>query len=407
MDEHLALNENRFTRFNTFSIVAVSILWMFEVAAVAPALGSISQAFPDASMFQIRMVMMAPFISIFVFSIISGGILAKRFDKKAILIVGIILYGVTGVLPAFVTDISIVLLLRVLTGVGAGLIVPHSNTIISQHFAGETRKRLLGANMAVANFGNVFINIIVSVLLVFGWQFTFYSFVLVFIILVLVVFGVPKSPPYRETVTNGTGSAKEKLPGIIYALAVLNAFSMGTFGSVPTNMSIYLTQRELVPVWAIGMIMSISAIAAIVSGILVPEFMKLLKRQIIAVSLLAAGVGFYLLYSSQNMVMLIAGLILCGVGSQGLIPPVIFEMTAQKTSAAQRDLAFGVINSSIYIGSFCGPFLQALITKVGRDDSIEFIFLGTGIIVIVAGVVGVIITIATRRRSGTGTGEEL
>ena len=43
------MEQGQLTKFNTFSIVAVAILWLYEVAAVAGALGPMSLAFPDAN----------------------------------------------------------------------------------------------------------------------------------------------------------------------------------------------------------------------------------------------------------------------------------------------------------------------------------------------------------------------
>lgn len=397
------IKEGKLTRFNTFSIVAVSILWMYEVAAIAPALGPLMQAFPDATPLEIKTVMTAPFITTFIFSIFSGGFLARHFDKKKILIVGLILYGITGLTPAFATQMSVILVLRFLTGVGVGLIVPHSNTIISQHFSGKTRERLLGANISVANLGNVVVNIAVSALLVFGWKYAFYSFIFIFVILILVVVGVPKSMPYKEdkpAEASRDGVQKPKLPPAIFAIALLNAFAFCVFGFVPTNMSMYLTQYNLVPVWAIGIVMAFGAIAAIIGGILIPEFMKLFKRYLIFFSMLLAAIGFFLLSVSPTLPAIILGGVLCGLGVQGLIPPMIFEMTARRTQLSQRDLAFGIVNSSMYIGSFVGPFLQSLVTTIGHNESTEFIFLGGGVIMLVSTVVALIAAIATRKSAG-------
>ena len=63
----------------------------------------------------------SPFITVFVFSIISGA-LTKYFDKKTIIIVGLILYGAAGITPAFAQDVTTILILRFMTGVGVGLI---------------------------------------------------------------------------------------------------------------------------------------------------------------------------------------------------------------------------------------------------------------------------------------------
>jgi len=391
-------SETKLTRFNTFSIVAISVLWLFEVSAVAPALGPLSQAFPAATPLEIRMVMCAPFLTIFVFSNISGGILARHFDKKKIVIIGLAIYAVTGILPGFATSISAILVLRFLTGVGVGMIVPHSNTIISQHFTGKIRERLLGLNMSVANLGNVVVSFVISALLVLGWQYAFFSFIFVLVILVLVVIGVPKSMPYKEDKPE-TGEAVQK-PKVLMAvlpIALLLAFVSCIFGFGPTNLSMYLVQNNMAPVWSLGIIMSFAAIGGVVGGIIVPEFMKLFKRYLTFVSLVIAAVGFFLLYAFPTIPAVIAGGFFVGLAMQGLIPPMIFEMTARKTALDQRDTAYGIVNSSMYIGSFAGPFLQDLISAAGHNPSISFIFLAGAVIMLISLVVALIVAIVAKK----------
>jgi MFS family permease len=385
------------TGFNTFSVVFTSILWLFEVAVVSPALGLIETAFPEATHLEITMVMSMPFLSVFVFSLISGGILAKKFDTKIILIVGLIVYGISGILPAFADSISTILVLRFITGIGCGLIVPHSNIIISRQFTGDKRKRLLGWNNSLANFSYVGINLVVGALLVFGWHFAFYSFVFVFVVLVFVIIGIPSIPPIKKDVSeSGAPMIKEKLSPKVFGLACVMGLNFALFGFMPTNLSMMIIQNELAGVGYIGMIIAVISVAGIAGSLLVPEIVKIFKKYTIFVAFFLGALGFFVLYALPTLTGILIANILVGLGMQGFLPTILFDKTAGASSFRQRDEAFGIVNSSIYLGSFVGPFIQTIVTLIGKNDSISFIFFGGTVIMVVITVVSLIFAIRSK-----------
>ena len=166
-------NVNHLTKFNAFSILLLAFCWLFEASAIGPALGEIAKAFPQASLLQIQNVMTAPLWTAIIVSVIAGK-LAEYFDKKAIVLIGLLIYAVTGVLPIFVTNINQVIILRVITGIGAGLVLPMTNAMITVHYSGVDRERMFGLASSVSNIANVFVNVIVGFLITVSWKMTLY-----------------------------------------------------------------------------------------------------------------------------------------------------------------------------------------------------------------------------------------
>ena len=193
----MSTNKTKMTKFNEFSILLIPIVWFFCNAAVAPSLGALAQHFPAASDFQLKMVLSITSLTSVAFSVISGK-LAKRFDKKMIVMIGLFIYGLGGISTAFAVTINQVLLLRLVTGVGVGLVLPLPGAIIAENFEGERRSRLLGLCTSTANVANVLTSIAVGILLVYGWQYPFYAFALSFVLVLTTLIGVPKAPPVKE-----------------------------------------------------------------------------------------------------------------------------------------------------------------------------------------------------------------
>ena len=154
----------KLTKFNVFTMLLIPFVWIYELSVVAPILGEVAKAFPNASTFQLQLIVIMPFFTSIPFSIIAGK-LAKRYDKKNLIIIGLLIYGVAGMLPFFCQTMGQVLIFRLITGIGVGMVLPLPNAIIAEHFTGTQRERMLGAATGVANVANVLDSVAVGFIL--------------------------------------------------------------------------------------------------------------------------------------------------------------------------------------------------------------------------------------------------
>lgn len=213
----------KITKYTGFSILLIAFVWIFETSAVSPILGALTQEFPNETNFKIQLVSTMPFLTSIIFSIVAG-VLAKRYDKKKLVIFGLLIYGVTGMLPAFAHTINQILLLRLITGIGVGFVLPLPNIMITEHYDGKQRERMLGLATSVANIANVINSVLIGCLLMIGWRSCFLAFILVLVIMVNCIFGLPKSPPLKQDAENVqanlTKPMKKNIPFIAYILGL-------------------------------------------------------------------------------------------------------------------------------------------------------------------------------------------
>lgn len=394
-------NSTKLTKFNLFAVLMVSFLCLYEIAVVSPAIGEIAKAFPNFTLFQLRSIATTPFISVFIFSIVSG-FLARKFDKKKIMIVGLLLYGIAGFTPVFTTNITVILILRFLTGIGVGLTMPLPNAIISQHYSGDQRQKYLGYAMAMTNGAAIIASIVIGFLLVlWGWKTPFYSFAFVFVVLIIVIFGAPKSMPENRVKDNTVADNKpiSHLPPTVFVLAFIMLFTWMIFAFIPTNLAIFCSTNSFIPVWAMGIIVAISGtLGAIVSAFIVP-ITKLFKKYIIFASFVLWAIGFFILANATTLATVVISLILAGIGS-GIITPVLLNQTAMKTGPETRDVAFGLVTSCIHLGSFFSAYAMSLIAILANDPSLRFLFKTGGFIIVVAAVVSLLALLFSKKEKG-------
>lgn len=93
-------NTKNVSNLLTVAILSISMITVMASAAVSPALANISKAFPQESITMIKTVLTLPSLFIIPFSLLSG-YLVQRFGNKRVLIVGIVIYIIGGVAPAF------------------------------------------------------------------------------------------------------------------------------------------------------------------------------------------------------------------------------------------------------------------------------------------------------------------
>jgi MFS family permease len=376
----------KMSKFNVFTILLIPFVWMYIAAAIGPSLGSLAEAFPGSSAFSLKMVMSMPFITSVIFSVISGK-LAKYIDKKTLLICGLFLYGVTGMLPAWATNITQILILRALSGVGVGLVLPLPSAIIAENFTGVQRERYLGLESSVSNISNAAISLAIGFLLVLGWQYVFYSFGIVFVVMLFAMVGVPKAPPIRaEQDTKKASGTKERLPAIVYllALAMLSVWTLMGFCS--TNISLFMTNENIGSSGMIGIAMTVLGVQAIFGGALLPEIRKLLGKSFVPVFVLVYGLGFVVLWNAHSLTSVFIGVFLVGFGP-GILPAYIFNVLAIKIKQEQKDDAYGIVSSCIHLGAFISPTVQLMLSSVSQDSSERFLFLTAAVVLLTATVI--------------------
>ncbi|MFC8824986.1 MFS transporter [Streptomyces sp. NPDC057137] len=123
------------------------------------------------------------------------GAVGDRWGRKPVLIAGLIVFGVAGAVAALATSAEIMLAARVLSGVGAAMIMPVTLAVITSTFPAEERGRAIGVWTGVAGGGGILGMFLSAALVdVANWRWLFLlPIALVLVALVMTVRTVPDS----------------------------------------------------------------------------------------------------------------------------------------------------------------------------------------------------------------------
>lgn len=150
------------------------------------------------------------------------GAVGDRWGRKPVLLAGLVVFGVAGVVAALAPSAEIMLAARVLSGVGAAMIMPVTLAVITSTFPAEERGRAIGVWTGVAGGGGILGMFLSAALVdVASWRWLFLLPVaLVVVALVMTVRTVPDSREVSEHSfdTIGALTSVVAVVGLIFVL---------------------------------------------------------------------------------------------------------------------------------------------------------------------------------------------
>ncbi len=352
------------------TILSISLLTVMAGAAVSPALGSISKAFPSVSPEMIKMIISLPAITIIVFSYVSGK-LAARISKRYILIIGLLMYLLGGLGAALTTTIYQLLFFRAILGVGVGLLMPLSVAIIADFYEGAQRSKMIGLSPAISCLGGVLASFLGGLLAALNWRYAFGIYCLAIPSLLLTIIVLPESPESAEI--EALESSPARLPQQVILLACLQFLLMLVFFSVPTNIATFMQDQGIGNAALAGLALAVLNIFGFIGGLMFNTILKKLGKHALLGSIACMTAGFWLLSLSYQVNLLIVSVAILGFGF-GILQPLIYLRTTQVVPKQKTPLAMSLISSSLFFGQFMSPILLSLLGSLIGNTGSRFTF---------------------------------
>ncbi|NMM63948.1 MFS transporter [Clostridium sp. P21] len=348
------------------SVLSISMITVMAGAAVSPALGNINNAFPSASANLIKMILTLPAIFIIAFSLLSGK-LTSLLSKKQVLIIGILIYIIGGVGPVFVSSLTHVLVFRAILGMGCGLIMPISQSLIADFFIGDERTEMIGYSSAASNLMGIISSVVVGTLSSIRWKYGFYIYLVALIVLVLNVIALPKQK-------NKVGSkVKSNLNKEVYFLSAYMCLITIAFYAVPTNISLFMRKEHIGNSSSAGLAIAVFTFGGFISGIILSNIKKKLKEFTISAGIGMMFLGYIVLLYSHNISNLLISVALVGFAFS-MIYPLIFLITSSISDKNSNSKAISIVSSSMFLGQFLSAIVLQCIGSILSNNSIRFNF---------------------------------
>ena len=353
-----------------FVVYWIYIMNSLPGLAVAPLLGDLNSVFPHASDLSIQMLNFIPSLLCIPF-ILFGGQLAAKYNNLMLLYIGNIVFFASGLLMLFSTELWQLILLSALLGAGSGIMLPLSQGFIGQLFYGKARTKQFGISLTITNVVLIGTNLFVGYMGETNWKLPFCVYLTPIVPLFLIPFlkkyvlvhppkevkGQPKINQYKNI--NIPVMIRYCLYiGLLQFLTMVLSIDMG-----------FLVEEFHEKSGIAGDIISIGMLSIALAGLCVGFFVKILKKGILELCVLAIALGFTLITYAPNLWIVTIGLVF-GMFFYGICNPYA---TDKASKAAMGPAAITItmmwVLLVVNIVSVVAPFIIAWVKKLFHEPS--------------------------------------
>lgn len=355
------------------SILSLSLLTVMAGAAMAPALGVISEYFSDEKTLFVQMIISMPAVFIFLTSFVFPK-LAAKFRARTLLMIGLAFYTIGGCVAGVFNSIWIVLLMRALVGVGVGIIMPLSTGLLAFYFSPQEQEGLMGWSSAMNNMGGVIATLISGALATVSWRISFLVYLMGLISIVLCAAFMPNDKIQSDEADERRGSAEPEhvIPSTgqvfrsnyVYIIAMF--LEMSTFFIYPANFAMVTVRAGVIPENLTAIIMAIMDLVAFFGGMLFVKVKAAAGGSTKFVAPILFVVGYILLGVIGGWFGVLAGSVCVGFANGEGIPLIISE-ASKKMGRLAATTVMPLISAALYIAQFASPFIMSGVTAIEGD----------------------------------------
>lgn len=336
-------------------IWSVSALTSLPGLAVSPISEKLLTVFPSASELDIQMLTTLPSLLIIPF-VLFAGYISGRVGYIKLLYIGLSLFLLSGALYFLCTGMSQLIVVSGLLGVGAGIIVPLSTSLVSRFFKGEERTRQYGYVSAITNISLVAATALTGWLADIQWRLPFLVYLLPFFSIILV-------PAIRRGESTLRGAVDDNTQMEDNAI---------DYGSLSKYMLYYLLITYLVITVSInlpfllgslghdsgvsGIVTSLFFLAMMLPGLFLNPILAILKGWVWVFSMLLIALGLADIWLNGSLFFIIIGCVAMGVG-YGIAQPYIYDVVSRLATGRSVTYALALVMVMNYVAIVVAPFL--------------------------------------------------
>lgn len=362
------------------SILALSLVLItsFSISSALPAMFDYYQGYPKE---QIELLVSLPSFGIMIMLVLNG-FLERLLPERLQISLGLLILSIGGTAPFWYQDYNFVFAMRILFGLGVGMINAKAISIISERYHGKTRIQMLGLRGSAEVVGASILTLVVGQLLSLGWTVTFLAYSAGFLVLILYLLFVPYGKEKKETKKKETETTRltGQMKGLIFLLAVEAAVVVCTNTAITIRIPSLMVERDLGDAQLSSLVLSIMQLIGILAGVSFSFFISLFKERLLLWSGITFGLGQIVIALSPSLGVMVVGSVVAGF-SYSVALTTVFQLLSERIPAKLLNQAtsFAVLGCSF--GAFTTPFILGAIGFVTQNGMLVFTILGCWLVV--------------------------
>lgn len=320
--------------------------------AIITSLPHLKNHFPDVEEMELysRLMITLPSLSIAFLAPFLGHLL-HRLRRKASVIIGLMLFALTGSAGLYLETIETLLLSRALLGVAIAILMIVTTALVGDYFAETTRHKYMGLQSAFTSVGGIMFLIGGGLLSDMDWRYPFGIYLIGVLFLPLVILFL------REPETTKVETAPDELQPRLLGIYFLAFLLMLIFYVLPTQMPFLMINHFGASGTLTGTIIGTAFVANAMGAM---SFSKLKQhfsfKMIYVIGLGIIGIGFILIGLVENVHYFFLTSPIMGFGG-GVLMTNIMAWMLSKSHHSKRVKSSGYITSAIFLGQFASPIV--------------------------------------------------
>lgn len=319
---------------------------------IAAAIPLMSKTFTGQSASAIETISTIPNLGI-IAGIFISSILVNFLGQKKTVIFGLIVALIFGITPVFSNNYYVVIISRLLLGVGIGLFNSLAISMISDFYGGDELSTMMGFQSSVNSLGSSILSFLVSYLIAFGWHATFIIYAIA--LPIMIIFGVV-IPNVENKSVKHEKSVRQKVNLPVILISVMTFFIYAFFMVVTVKLADLLTYRNMGTGSQAATILGVFTLVSMAIGFVYGFIHKLLKQYTLVVGFSLMAVGFAILSRAASIANVTIGVVIVGLGF-ALVIPFIYTIINTIAPKGSENLASSVMLIFTNVGVFISPTL--------------------------------------------------
>lgn len=287
------------------------------------------------------------------------GVLSDRYGRRKVLTPCLVVFGIGGGLAALAPSFAVLLVLRLVQGVGGAGLINLAVVIIGDFWTGNERARLVGRNAATLTISLAVFPAVGGLLTELGgWRLSFAPYPLALVTALLVWRLLPDIDLHPQPHLRAQlGDAARVLRRPLLALATVAAFGVFflIFGLYLTVLPVLLEDRFGLSAGARGLVLSAPALSSTLAALTVGRLRAAFGgRRLVLAGSAAFTVAFVMIGVAPSLVVLLLGGLFYGLG-EGLSIPTYQDFVAGAAPPASRGAVVAVWVGAARAGQVAGP----------------------------------------------------
>jgi MFS family permease len=356
---------------NLLIIFGTTLIAVMGVASITPAFPSMGLALgvPPGMIslvvisFTLPGVILTPFL----------GVAADRFGRKRVLGPSLLLFSLAGFTCAFseplgfifgFSPFNMLLILRVIQGVGAASLGSINVTIIGDLYRRRQRTQVMGYNVSVQSIATAIYPTLGGFLALFAWYFPFYLPLLAIPIGLAALFWLKVPRPediltIRQYFSQIASILKDKQIAGLFIVST-SMFIM-LYGAIITYLPFLVIAAFSANSFIAGLVVSFISVTSAITSFLVGYLVRRVRMKIILLSAFPfVALGLFLIPFAPTLLIILIPVGIFGIG-MGLALPTTQNLLVNLAPIENRAAVMSINGLVLRLGQTLGPLVMALV----------------------------------------------